>query len=1148
MPYSDPGVVVSPPPQHQHQHQQAPQRPGHRRSYTFAADDPRAGPGAFASLGALPRRTRSHVASPQPSSQSASQATSSAQSNSGTSTARKFHFRGDVDNDDSSSSSDEPASSSLPGHGQGADDDDGPPPPLRLRQPPAFRLTPATGGSFHRASPPRSPQRSPNSSSVNVNVSTNTLSAPNAGAGPVPFPRSSSPLSPTFADAVAYNTALSVNPNYPAPYASPSPAYASSFHGDASSFNTNANGYNGAKRPAGPARTSSTPLILLSNGKPLKSSLKSSSSAPHFSGQGQGPSHHLRARSAPSTPCLAGVGGGAMSPEADAESPGTPTSKAVHFPAPDAGLEDIRLFKRSARPASVSFPLDEETETETEGEGGGGGNVRWSGGVFAAGGGSASDRERGYPFPRVVRSPLNPLTRTTGVGARHPHHGHTAVHHSMLSPSLQPPHSARAVTQEHRGGAEGEEGLPWRYALHAPGIPRAVDREREGGSMVLVEGLGFADPTNPSSSNNNNVDSELTLHGTLLARNAAFEKHVFVRFTLDGWCTTSEVGARWVGAAAAAESPFGANWGKSNNSSSQSNLNSHLSAGGGAQGTQDGGNSGQGEGGGEGGQDGGEQGKEEPGPGWDRFAFSIRLTDYAHSRGGGSSSGDPRLRETGLGGIGRGLEGRELVLVGRFFAPWVRAGGVGPYQWCDTLSPSSTSPATQAGTDVSPSGRAWVGFGNGGQAGSGEWWDNNGGKDYRVGFRCVAVEEDTPISTPLSTAPTVNAIPFPSAESPVTTTTTPAPTISLSASSAIPPSAPISPLVLPQAMAMNGTQANGSPYPSPTHANGSPTQGNGSTPPPPPPPRTAHAQALAAKLGRLNLRNYAAPRAVSLPGGVGAGAPVVAPALAPLVSPLKVEVVEESVESVTEETSQESKEQKSQSGEAANEKEEEKEEEKEKLQPAPGQSSGGIGLYWPWGRVSAASPPAVVRTSAPSSSTPPTSPPSDDGDADSSSDDDDAASSLMSSSHILQSSSSSAETEMEAETPPTSPLGAGGLLPLIEGMLPPVIEGMPRFEGGGEDEVTPTNENGWTNKQKEAAKVPLPVSPPTLSPLSSGASTPRTSPPSTTSASPPPVSAPLLPSAADASSSLYKAFVRQWCFAGNGSASGGNGAKGVVGV
>ncbi|KAJ6541613.1 hypothetical protein B0H19DRAFT_1173833 [Mycena capillaripes] len=243
MPYSVPGVVAPSLPSPMSPHSPAP-RPGHRRSYTFAVDDPRAGPGAFASLGMLPRRTRSsHRDSPPPSNPGH------------TPTARKFHFRGDVDNDDSSSSSDEPAvPPSQTRHANDNDEDDGPPPPLRLRQPPAFRLTPATG--FNRGSPPRSPQRSPNNSSA-------ALAALNV---PVPFPRTqspSSPLSPTFAS----QPGSASGPGFPI-------------------------------RPPGPARTASTPVILLSNGKPLKSSLKSSSSAPHM------PSHHLRARSAPSTPCL----------------------------------------------------------------------------------------------------------------------------------------------------------------------------------------------------------------------------------------------------------------------------------------------------------------------------------------------------------------------------------------------------------------------------------------------------------------------------------------------------------------------------------------------------------------------------------------------------------------------------------------------------------------------------------------------------------------------------------------------------------------------------------------------------------------------------------------------------------------------------
>ncbi|KAJ6541614.1 hypothetical protein B0H19DRAFT_318882 [Mycena capillaripes] len=226
--------------------------------------------------------------------------------------------------------------------------------------------------------------------------------------------------------------------------------------------------------------------------------------------------------------------------------------------------------------------------------------------------------------------------------------------------------------------------------------------------MVLLEGMWLE----PSSSSSVPVPpspmtpGELTLHGTLLARNVAFEKHVFVRFTLDGWCTTSEVGARWVEPASAAESPFGTRWGARSAGPTSTSSSSTPAT----------------------------EEREEPGPGWDRFAFSIRLTDYAHARHTHHSHSGRQegLRETGVGGIGRGLEGRELVLVGRFWAPWVRSGGVGPYVWCDTLSPSSTTPGTQSGVDVSPvSKRPWVGVGGGG---SGEWWDNNGGGITRLGF------------------------------------------------------------------------------------------------------------------------------------------------------------------------------------------------------------------------------------------------------------------------------------------------------------------------------------------------------------------------------------------------------------------------------
>lgn len=88
-------------------------------------------------------------------------------------------------------------------------------------------------------------------------------------------------------------------------------------------------------------RNASSPIIL-SNGKPLKSSLKSSSSSPHIP-----QITHLRAQSAPSTPNV---------------------NKNVHFAESDDGLESVRVYKLTGKPANISRPAGEETETETEAE------------------------------------------------------------------------------------------------------------------------------------------------------------------------------------------------------------------------------------------------------------------------------------------------------------------------------------------------------------------------------------------------------------------------------------------------------------------------------------------------------------------------------------------------------------------------------------------------------------------------------------------------------------------------------------------------------------------------------------------------------------------------------------------------------------
>ncbi|KAI0673882.1 hypothetical protein C8Q78DRAFT_1068106 [Trametes maxima] len=112
-------------------------------------------------------------------------------------------------------------------------------------------------------------------------------------------------------------------------------------------------------------RTPSTPVIL-SNGKPLKSSLKSSASAPNIP---DFQVRHMRAQSAPSTPS---------------------SNKNVHFAEKDSGLETVRVYNRAGKPASLSKPPEEETETETE-------------------------AENSFPFPLLPSSPVGPAPATTLV-------------------------------------------------------------------------------------------------------------------------------------------------------------------------------------------------------------------------------------------------------------------------------------------------------------------------------------------------------------------------------------------------------------------------------------------------------------------------------------------------------------------------------------------------------------------------------------------------------------------------------------------------------------------------------------------------------------------------------------------------------------
>ncbi|KAH9926476.1 uncharacterized protein B0H18DRAFT_1006295, partial [Fomitopsis serialis] len=112
----------------------------------------------------------------------------------------------------------------------------------------------------------------------------------------------------------------------------------------------------------------------------LEPSLKSSSSSPNIADLPRAASKHLRAQSAPSTPA---------------------GPKNVHFADKDSGLETVRVFSRSGKPASLSKPPGDETETETEAE-------------------NSSMSQNSFPFPSLSsESPLHEIDTTLTLPRTH---------------------------------------------------------------------------------------------------------------------------------------------------------------------------------------------------------------------------------------------------------------------------------------------------------------------------------------------------------------------------------------------------------------------------------------------------------------------------------------------------------------------------------------------------------------------------------------------------------------------------------------------------------------------------------------------------------------------------------------------------------
>ncbi|KAH9486053.1 hypothetical protein JR316_0000117 [Psilocybe cubensis] len=861
-------------------------RPGHRRSYshiTLPSPPTTSSPpsasftSASSSMGSLPRRRSTSAGAHAGSGMLASGATPSNTSGSAIGNnadgdiiqrppvPRKTTFQLGRDDDDSSSGEDDrrrrstSAATKAKHSRQGDEDDDvlRSLPPLRLKAKPTSSFD-QLAVPFPRSSPRSSPRTSP-------------LHSPVGSKDGIANPPHGVYSQPSQPQQHAHTRSTSEQPS-PAP--------------NSHVLQTHQHPHHAIVRPIPVSRTYSSP-ILLSNGKPLRSSLKSSSSSPAmnipFPSQSilpsvlwpdlhkrveeiSSPASHQRAASAPTTPHLASstpsyatspqnrptessvshsiASEGLLSPDAPPSltssissfsssastssspstspplSPSLPslspslstsstlshTPKNVHFPSQDTDIATVKIFNRSARPASLSLTGREsgnesQTETETEGEGsgsgyGGFGVNRWGGwgsGWGRSGGGGAGGTS-GYPFPKVgpVRRSHSPLSNGT-FDDDSTNNGTSAKEYYDVD------EDRCSYIPMQDGSSVGAEGV-------------AGNGHRVGEGHVYVESVGFVRSVSEDSSSNPSIiktlppSRPLTLTGTILVRNLAYRKTVAIRFTMDEWHTTNDVLAVYECSLKGLPERFWATRGNT-----KVGLPWGLEGDSGIVGTS----SGNGEGGRQ--REVGEKGKE----GWDRFRFSISLEDYAS--------------------LGT-LEGRTMWFVARYTA------GV------DLSAPSATS-SFQLMPGIGGSGSSKDHSIPPGQAQ--EWWDNNASRNYRIGFKKVirAPETRTRVqghfgaTTPNGRGMYTRGLTF-SAPSAYSGSTSSPPPMAGSKSYPAPPQ-------ISSSASFPGSGSDSYPFSTPTSVMASP-----------PTPqelqqRKEHQAALTqstlARLKKLNLRNYAAP-------------------------------------------------------------------------------------------------------------------------------------------------------------------------------------------------------------------------------------------------------------------------------------------------
>ncbi|KAJ3871656.1 putative phosphatase regulatory subunit-domain-containing protein [Lentinula edodes] len=471
-------------------------------SYKFSNET---GPGAFTPLGSLPRRSSGPSLIGNPRATSA--------------TAKRFHFKSspevsssdssdDDDDDDrgkeSRSNLNQPRKINIGDNDHDDHDDDDRSyaiPPLKLR---VNRLG---SPSFNGVPFPRS---SPLSSPVLGSPLPSPTRAPSGLLSPLGL---NSPISETGSLLLSPND--SNTPQLPISASNPiySPYKYSPQDGTAFAL------------PLRPSPTRSTSSPHISNGRPLKSSLKSSSSASNIHPHVHVVHHahhihssHQRASSAPTTPGHELVGDhSSPSSNSSVSNPSAPgsgtvsptTPKTVHFPSLSTHLERVRIFHKSAKPASLLTvrAQGEDTETETETD-------RGSDWGYAYRGNTARPSNGSFPFPKMANSPLS------------------------SNSSIWPPSPAVGASEYRKGSTKLEldmTGYPIPDPSSIPPSPM---------TNILLESISLSASV---------PDDKLHLQGAFIVRNINYQKDVAVRFTVDDWSTVSEIKANW---AANFPSPF----------------------------------------------------------------------------------------------------------------------------------------------------------------------------------------------------------------------------------------------------------------------------------------------------------------------------------------------------------------------------------------------------------------------------------------------------------------------------------------------------------------------------------------------------------------------------------------------------------------